>query len=66
MLGSYFKIAWRNIYKNKLFSLINILGLSLGIATCFVILLYVKDELSYDRYNKNATSIAREIGRAHV
>jgi putative ABC transport system permease protein len=52
MFTNYLKIAWRNIKKNKLFSFINILGLSLGIATCFVIMLYVQDELSYDRFNK--------------
>src|SRR5215831_2630939 len=66
MLKNYFKTAWRNIRKNKLFSFINILGLSLGIATCFIIMLYVQDELSYDRFNKNADNIARVIFRADV
>ncbi len=40
MFKNYFKTAWRNIRKNKLFSGINILGLSIGIATCFIIMLY--------------------------
>ncbi|MEP7319510.1 MAG: ABC transporter permease, partial [Panacibacter sp.] len=59
MFRNYFKTAWRNIYKNKLFSFINILGLSIGIATCFVIMLYVQDELSYDKFNVNANNIVR-------
>jgi putative ABC transport system permease protein len=66
MLISYFKIAWRNIKRNKLFSTINILGLSIGIALCFIIMLYVQDELSYDRFNKNADHIARVIFKASI
>ena len=66
MLISYFKIAWRNIKRNKLFSAINILGLSIGIALCFIIMLYVQDELSYDRFNKNADCIARVIFKASI
>src|SRR5664279_3151178 len=66
MLLSYFKIAWRNIKRNKLFSAINILGLSIGIALCFIIMLYVQDELSYDKFNKNAGHIARIILNANI
>ena len=66
MLKNYFKTAWRNIRKNKLFSFINILGLSIGIATCFIIMLYVQDELSYDRFNKNADNIARVVFLADI
>src|SRR5215831_13983195 len=66
MLKNYFKTAWRNIRKNKLFSFINILGLSLGIATCFIIMLYVQDELSYDRFNKNTANIARVVFNANI
>ncbi|MBS1936083.1 MAG: ABC transporter permease, partial [Bacteroidetes bacterium] len=66
MIKNYFKTAWRNIVKNKLFSFINILGLSLGIATCFIIMLYVQDELSYDRFNKNADNIARIVFHANL
>ena len=43
------KIAWRNLIKNKVFSFINIAGLSIGISTCFIIMLYVQNELSFDR-----------------
>jgi len=59
MWENYFKIAWRNLQKNKLVSFINIVGLALGIATCLVISLYVLDEFSYDRYNVKADSIYR-------
>src|SRR5580658_1606363 len=59
MIKSYINIAWRNIKKNKVFSFINITGLSLGISVCFIIMLYVQDELSYDRYNEHADRIAR-------
>ena len=66
MFKNYFKTAWRNIRKNKLFSFINILGLSIGIATCFIIMLYVQDELSYDQFNKNADNIARVVFHANL
>lgn len=66
MFRNYIKTAWRNIRKNKLFSFINILGLSIGVATCFIIMLYVQDELSYDKFNKNADNIARVIFKADV
>src|ERR1700733_9703619 len=61
MIKSYFKTAWRNLWKNKVFSLINILGLSLGMAACLLILQYVNFELSYDHFNKNAKNIYRVI-----
>lgn len=66
MVKNYFKIAWRNIRKNKLFFFINIAGLSIGIATCFVIMLYVYNELSYDRFNKNADDIVRIVFDANI
>jgi putative ABC transport system permease protein len=59
MVRNYIKLAFRNLIKNKVFTAINILGLSLGLATCFLIFLYVFDELSYDRYNVNAARIYR-------
>jgi putative ABC transport system permease protein len=66
MFKNYLRTAWRNIRKNKLFSAINILGLSIGIALCFLIMLYVQDELSYDRFNKRADNIARIIFQADI
>ena len=59
MFKNYFKIALRNLWRNKAFSAINIFGLAIGIATCLVIMLYVQNELSYDRFNKKADQIVR-------
>lgn len=59
MLKNYIKTAFRNLVKNKFYTSINIVGLAVGIATCLLILLYVLDELSFDRYNKNADRIYR-------
>src|SRR5258706_13802052 len=66
MIKNYFKIAWRNLLKNKAFSFINILGLSIGIAVCFIIMLFVQDELSYDRFNKKADRIVRVVFKASI
>ena len=51
MLKNYLKIAFRNLRKNKGFSFINITLLAVGIACCIAIILYVKNELSYDKFN---------------
>ena len=59
MIRNYFKIAWRHLQKNKLYALVNIFGLSLGIASCILIGLYVWHEVSFDRFHKKATRIAR-------
>src|SRR5436190_7031243 len=59
MFKNYFKIAFRSLWKNKGYSTINILGLAVGLATCLVIILYIVDELSYDRFYKNAGNIYR-------
>ena len=59
MIRNYFKIAWRNLIKNKGFTAINIIGLSLGIGCFIVIAMYVTDELSYDQYHENADRIFR-------
>lgn len=59
MLKNYLKIALRNLLRHKGYSLINILGLAVGMASCILILLYVHDELSYDKYHKNADQIYR-------
>ena len=66
MLKNYFKIAWRILLRRKAFSIINIFGLAIGIATCLVIMLYVKNELSYDRYNEKAGRIVRVVFRGFV
>ena len=59
MLQNYFKIAWRNLVKNKTFSVINITGLAIGLAGFLLIMLYVLNELSYDRFNEKANRIYR-------
>ena len=52
MIRNYFKIAWRNLLKNKIFSLINIFGLAISMAACIFILQYVSFETSYDDFRK--------------
>jgi putative ABC transport system permease protein len=59
MIRNYIKTAFRSLRKNKGFTAINILGLALGLATCLLIVLYVVDELSYDRYNAKSDRIYR-------
>ena len=59
MFNSYFKIAWRGLFKQKLYSLINISGMTIGM-TCFILLsLYIQYELSYDLQHENAAQIYR-------
>jgi putative ABC transport system permease protein len=57
MIKNYFKLALRNIRKYKFFSAINILGMSTGIAACLLLLLYVVDEISFDRFHEKADKI---------
>jgi putative ABC transport system permease protein len=59
MIKNYFKTAWRNLINNKTDSSINIIGLSIGMAACLLILEFVNYELSFDRFNKNASDIYR-------
>ena len=61
MLKNYLKIAIRNILRNKFYSSINIVGLSIGLAACLLILQYVSFELSYDQFNKNESDIYRVV-----
>ena len=66
MIKNYLKVALRNLWRNKAFSFINIFGLSIGIATCLVIMLFVHDELSYDRYNEKAGQIVRVVFKGSI
>jgi ABC-type antimicrobial peptide transport system permease subunit len=61
MLKNYIKIAWRNITKNKLFSVINILGLAIGLACSILILLWVQDEQSFDKFHTKHSRIYRVL-----
>ena len=59
MLKNYFKIAFRNMVRGKFISFINLFGLTIGLTCCLLILTYILNELSFDRYNKNAADIYR-------
>lgn len=61
MLKNYFKLAVRNLLKHKAYSFINIAGLALGMACCILILIYVQDELSYDKFHRDANRIFRVV-----
>jgi putative ABC transport system permease protein len=61
MFDNYIKIAFRNLWKNKGFSFVNIFGLALGVACSLLIFLFVKDEVSYDRFHKDTDNIYRIV-----
>ncbi len=61
MLKNYFKIAWRNLFRNKGFSLTNLLGLTIGMVCTLLILFWVRDELTYDRFHANYKNIYQVI-----
>lgn len=61
MIINYFKTAFRNLWKNKTTSAINIFGLTIGLTCCLLIALYIKQELSYDNFQTNGDRIARVI-----
>jgi putative ABC transport system permease protein len=66
MLKNYFKIGIRSLLRNKFFTAINIFGLTLGMTTCLLIMLYVQNELSYDSFNKKANQIVRVVFRGSI
>lgn len=57
MFKNYLKIAWRNLWRNKLYSFINIAGLAVSLAVCMLIMLYVAHEHSYDQFHQDADRI---------
>lgn len=59
MLRNYFTIACRNLLKNKVFSFINVFGFAAGIAVCLLILLFILEEMRYDRFNRNYYTLYR-------
>jgi len=59
MLKNYFKIIWRNLIREKQFTFLNILGLTIGITSCFMIGLYVYSETNYDTFHENGDRIYR-------
>src|SRR5688500_1622733 len=66
MIKNYFKIAWRNLWKNKSFSAINISGLALGLTCSILIFLWVKDEYSVDAFHKNGDHIYVVASREYM
>jgi len=65
MLKNYVKIALRNIMRNKVYSAINIFGLSLGVACCLLLAMYIQDEMSYDKHHAQKEDLYRIITQIH-
>ena len=65
MIQNYFKIAWRNLLRNKMYGLINIGGLAVGMAVAMLIGLWVYDEVSYNRSHKNYRTHCRGVQAQH-
>ena len=61
MFRNYLKIAWRNLAKNKVSALINLIGLTIGMSACLLIGLYLQHELSFDTFQRKGNRIARLI-----
>ena len=61
MIKNYLLISWRNIKKNKAYTLINLAGFAVGIASCLIILIHIRYELSYDRFHENTGRIYRVV-----
>jgi len=61
MLKNYLRVAFRNFKKHQVYSIINISGLAIGLTCCILIMLYVQDEFSYDRFQKNSARVYRVI-----
>jgi putative ABC transport system permease protein len=59
MIINYIKIALRNLFKNPVYSFINVFGLAVGIACCLLIMLYVQNEWSYDTFHSNSDRLYR-------
>ncbi len=66
MLKNYLKIAWRNLWKNKSFSVINISGLALGLTCSILIFLWVKDEYSVDAFHENGKQLYTVVSREYA
>jgi putative ABC transport system permease protein len=61
MLKNYFKVAFRSLVKQKVYTFINVVGLSVGIASCLLITMFVVDEFSYDKFHKEAANIYKIV-----
>ena len=65
MFGNYLKVALRNIYRYKGYSLLNVMGLAIGMTCAILILIWVVDECSYDRFHEHANQLYRIVTEAH-
>lgn len=61
MLKNYFKVAFRNLWKNKFLSSLNIVGLATGLSCCLLMTLFITDELSYDKFNRDSDLMYRVV-----
>ena len=61
MIRNYFKIAFRHLLKNKLYTFVNLTGLAIGITSCILIGIYIWHELSYDQFHKKGDRIVRAV-----
>ncbi|MFQ5630303.1 MAG: ABC transporter permease, partial [bacterium] len=61
MFKNYVKIALRNLFRHRLFTMINVAGLALGIACCLLIGIFIQNELSYDRYHRDPEHVFRVL-----
>jgi ABC-type antimicrobial peptide transport system permease subunit len=61
MYKNYLKIGWRNVMQARFFSFVKVLGLSIGLTACMLIMLFTKDEMSYDQFHENKNQIYRVI-----
>ncbi|MDH5382384.1 MAG: ABC transporter permease, partial [Cyclobacteriaceae bacterium] len=61
MIWNHLKLTLRKFYRDKIYGVVNILGLTIGITSCMFLLLFINDELSYDRYHQNADNIYRVV-----
>ena len=61
MFKNYINVAFRNLLRHRIYSVVNISGLAVGMACCILILLLIQDELSYDRFHHNAERIYRVV-----
>ncbi|MBR9998696.1 MAG: ABC transporter permease, partial [Cyclobacteriaceae bacterium] len=66
MIRNYIKIAFRNLIQDRFYSMLNIMGLSIGIATSLLIILFISDELSYDKFHQDAGDIYRVITKGKL
>src|ERR1043166_1579584 len=61
MLKNYLTVALRNLARNKVYSMINIFGLALGVACCLLLSLYIQDEISYDKHHTRSEDLYRIV-----